>query len=308
MAMATIKQIKKDLFTWLASEVKDETAFNEWLEGLFQLDLGAVLGVNLYIDLKNKSLDRARVAKVIDRMAASSDDARARFYACLEDEAFQLECILQHAHGPQPLPADRYVRIFPLDLGIEYYFRRALELNPANYETEDEVLKQFFNPDKAERKGLSMVHEVWRGRLLSVWVTSKAQLDDVRSAAGDERLFANAVRDRIGFSELDEGLLVGIAYPADFSERHGYIPTTLDAHAGCHFFIPYTSTDADWGLSCCLNANHDGHYFGTDGFKERVHRSIDGLTDEFEGEIIGEVIGTPAPDRSYLLEVALSRA
>jgi hypothetical protein len=295
--------VKKYLFTRLAPYV-DQDALSEWLDRLFNFSLGKLLGYNLCIDLKNQSLPTPLVADVINNMSASGGDERARFYEFIEGEAVQPHYILKHVRGVQPLNGDRYVRILPLDLGIEYYFRHALTLSSSNREAEDEVLEQFFNPDKTKRKGLGLVREVWRGRMLNVWVMSKAQLDDVRSAVHEEQ-FANAVRDLLGFSELDEGTLVGIVYPADFTE--GYLPTTLDAHSGCHFFVTHDSAGADWGLTCCLNITHAGHYFGHDGFKERVHESFDGLTDAFHGEIIGEITEEPEPNWSYLLRVARSR-
>lgn len=304
--MPEIAAIKQYLLARLASDVAEETALGEWIDNLFNDTLGQVLGVNLYIDLRNESLEQSRVVSIINRMPAAGVDARARFYACVE--GLQSECICKHARGRQELVGDRYVRILPLDLGIEYYFRHALTLTSSNREAEDEVLDQFFNPLREERKGLGLVKEVWRGRMMNVWVTSKAQLDDVRAATPDDE-FANVVRDHLGFDELDEGMLVGIAYPADFAPTDACIPTTLDAHSGCRFFIPSTSADAGWGLTCCLHGRHDGGPpTRRAGLRERVHKAIDGLTDEFEGEIIGEITEETVPDWAYLLEVALDRA
>lgn len=297
--MPTQTEIKECLFTRLSPHVTDVDAFNVWIDRLFTFPLGELLGVNLCADLRNESLEPSLVADIINRMSDADGDERARFYALIEND--QHNYILKHARGAQPLEGDRYVRIFPLDQGIDYYFLDALELNSSSHEVESEVLEQFFNPDRTKRMGLGLVKEVWRGGLLNVWVTSKAVLDDVR-AAFDEEQFPNAVRDRLGFGELDDGMLVGIVYPADFTE--GYIPTTLDAHSGCRFFIPYDPAGSDWGLTCCLNTTHEGHYFGIDGFVERVHEAFDGLTDEFEGEIIGEITEEPGPNLSYLLEVA----
>jgi hypothetical protein len=305
--MPQIAEIKEYLVARLAQEVREEAAFREWVDNLFKDTLGQVLGVNLYIDLFHESLEQSLVASIIDGMSPSGGDARERFYACVEDEGFQPGCICMHKRGTQLLAGDRYVRILPLDLGIQYYFRHALSLASSGHEAESEVLEEFFNPVKEERRGLGLVREIWRGRMMNVWVTSKAQLDDVR-AATDEDEFANVVRDYLGFEELDEGVLVGIVYPVDFAADDVRIPTTLDAHSGCHFFVSFASVGAEWGLTCCLNGGHDHAPPPRSGFKERVHRPFVGLTDAFESEMIGKVTEEPEPDWAYLLGVALDRA
>lgn len=300
--MPEIHQIKADLKERLDELVADGVKFNDWLDSLFNDDFGQVLGINLHIDLEHGSLDQSLVVQVIDQMEALSGDARDRFCSCLEDEEYQSHYICKHRGDAQPLKGDRYVRILPLDTMIEYYFRYALTLpSSSSFEYQDEVLRKFFNPKRSERKGLGVIERTWRGRMHNVWVTSKKQLDSVRSST-EEGEFANTVRDRLGFDEPCEGRkLVGIIYPVDFERLKTYIPTTLDAHAGCHFFIPFASIESDWGLSCCLNST-------APGFKERVHKSFQGLTDEFESEIIGDVTRETIPDWQYLLNEALSRA
>jgi hypothetical protein len=299
--MLHIYQVKDYLKNCLAPEVADEAQFNEWLDSLFIDDLGQVLGINLYIDLMNDALDHLLVAQVIDRMIASSSDARERFCVCLEDEAYQLDYICKNRQGPQPLLKDRYITILPLESMIEYYFRYALTLpSSSSFEAQDEILRNFFKPKKEDRKGLGIINRTWRGRMQNVWVTSKNQIDALRFATAEDK-FANAVRDRLGFAELDEGTLVGIIYPANFDGLKAYIPTTLDAHAGCHFFIPFASVKSTWGFTCGLNSR-------SPGLSERVHQSFEGLTDEFESEMIGEITEEAMPDWVYLLEQARKRA
>lgn len=299
--MPHISQVKDYLKNCLAPEVAEEAQFNEWLDELFNDDLGQILGISLYIDLKNNSLDQSLVVQLIDRMATSSSNARERFYLCLEDEKYQSNYICKHRNSAQPLTNDRYIRILPLESMIEYYFRYALTLpSSSSYESQNEVLRNFFGAKKEERKGLGIIQRTWKGRMQNVWVTSKEQLDTLRSHTPAEK-FANAVRDCLGFDELDEGKLVGIIYPVNIDNVQAYIPTTLDAHVGCHFFLPIASINNTWGLSCGLNPM-------APGLNERVHESFEGLTDEFESEIIGDVNREASPDWEYLLNQALSRA
>src|SRR5882672_11788715 len=115
----------------------------------------------------------------------------------------------------------------------------------------------------------------------------------------DER--ANTVRDRFGLIGTDAGTLVYVGYPTDFSDV--VIPTAMDANSGCYFYVsppPPPPPPPCWGLTCSLQARYDG-------MKEGVHLGFDGLTDNYESEIIGDITRPGLPDVRHLLNVALSR-
>jgi hypothetical protein len=303
-------EVKEYLNSRLGCHVQDRAQFDKWLDALFDDDRGSVLGFNIYIDLKSNALEQELVIQVIDRMAASHSNARDSFCLSVEDERYQPQYVCKHSHGSQPLDEDRYVRIMPLDDMIEYYFRYAMTLpSSSNYASQNKVLRQFFNPNIDRRKGLGLIAKTWRGRMYNVWVTSKREMDELRSITS-KNSFADEVGERLGFDQLIAGdKLLGIIYPVNLDHLETYIPTTLDAHNGCNFFVPFASGDVDWGLSCCLNLNsrqkNDPDIYG---FKERVHESFEGLTDEFEGEIIGDVTESAAPDLNHLFHVARRRA
>jgi len=297
-SLPSLDDIRTNLHTLLISDIEDLDKFENWLDVLITETYGQVLCVNLFIDLKNRCLDTAVVANVIDKMVFAGDQARWAFYKYVEEH--QDETFFNHLHGPMVLENDVYVRILPLADMIEYYLREPLKLPPLTYEAEQEVLERFFKLPPNRREKLGVVTEVFRGKMLNGWVTSKSVLDS--STAGlssNER--ADRIRDRLGFSSLDSGKLVQIIYPANFDRAPNYVPTTLDSHFGS---VYYLSTDAadDWGLTCCLNPLHDG-------LRERVHKVFDGgLTDEFEMTLVGEITCVPIPNPGHLINEALKRA
>lgn len=294
-----IDYLKTRLGSHVADAKKDQ--FNDWLNKLAADRLGAVLGYNLYIDLKNNCLDDALVIDVINRMVTSHSHPRDCFCVCLEDEAQQLRYICKHARREQSLEGDRYIKISSLDSMIEHYFMHALGLpNATSLESQTQVLDLFFEPPDGEKMGLGIIEGTIRGRMKNVWVTSKNELDELRDATPPTE-FANIVRDRLGFDELNDGKLVGIVYPIDFNRAKAYVPTTLDAHSGCHFFISFVSGTNDWGLTCGLSST-------AIGLKERVHEAFDGLTDEFESEMIGDITKLADPEWKHLLDEADRRA
>lgn len=308
--MIGIDEVEQYLKSRLRSHVKNKTQFDKWLKALLNDEQGRVLGYNLYIDLNSEALNQKLVGKVIDRMDISHRDARERFCMSIEDERYQSEYICQHPHPAPSLDGDRYIRILPLEDMIEYYFRDPLGLSSSStYASKSKVLKKFFHPKRDRRKGLGLIESTWRGRMLNVWVTSKQGLDELRQRTS-KREFADQVGNRLGFDNLVIGdILVGIVYPINFNHLVAYIPTTLDAHVGCHFFVPFAAAGVDWGLSCCLNLDsrpkHDPDSYC---FKERVHEFFEGLTDEFEGEIIGSITEDSLPDWEHLFNVAQRRA
>jgi hypothetical protein len=303
--MTNIDKAKEYLRIRLGRKVKNPLEFNEWLDALFNEEMGRVLGLNLYIDLKSDSIDLALVTRVIDSMVTSVSDPRDRFCYSIEDENNQAVCVCQHSRRSEPVESDRYVRILPLDDMIEYYFRYAMALpSSSTYAAQSKVLRLFFNPVKSARKGLGVIKKTWQGRMVNVWVTSKNELDALRPIARKRNL-ADVVANNLGYDGLVSGdQLVGIIYPVSFDHLESHIPTTLDAHVGCRFFLPFADVALDWGLTCCLNDIKPG----SKNLKERVHKPIDGLTDEFEGDIIGDITEDSSPDYSHLYAEALRRA
>lgn len=294
-----LKRVKTFLSRALKPHIAAKANFTQWLDALFMDDLGKVLGVNLYIDLRNRSLPIPLLLDVLNRLTANASyvkAARDGFYFCIEAECQHI-CLCKHPGKVTPLAAgDRYVRVLPLESMINFYLRDAITAAP-NAEGEAEVRREFYG--KGPRRKLGLVKKTWRGKMNNVWVTSFNTLLGVLAGLPEKKK-ANVIRDRFGFFGADTGTLVYVAYPPDFTEA--YVPTTLDAHSGCYFFVPPPSPPPPaWGLTCSLTPGHTG-------VEERVHLAFDGLTDEYESEIIGDITEPSSPDPNHLLSVALSRA
>ena len=299
----TLQDIRNYLYNELSSYVALESYFIEWLDDIFNEDnvFGQLLGIGLYIDLKTSALEKNTVINILDKMILE-DNARISFYLCVENEENQSSCICQHRSSMQNIDGDRYVRVLPLSSMIDYYYRHATTLPPNYGEAEIEVIQEFYNPDRGKRTGLGVIRTVWRGKMGNVWVTSKSELDEILYSDISEEKKACSIRDRLGFYELDDGLLVYVVYPSDSELAEAYVPTSLDACSKSYFFVPIGKTEETWGMTCSLNP-------ASVGMKERVHKVFnEGLTDAFESEIIGPVTEAGKPDTDHLQEVALNRA
>jgi len=294
----TLQGIKDYLHSALAPHVTNGYGFNLWLDELFQATntFGQLLALNLYIDLTTGAITESGVANVLNHMVHHGD-ARLSFYQCVEDKNNQSSCICQHSSGQQHLAGDRYVRVMTYTSMAGYCCTSLTKKNTP--ETQAEIEQMFYDEDHAERCPLSMLTAWWRGRMENVWVTSKADLDEILNLNIDSKKKASLLRTRLGFYGCDTGRLVFVAYPAG-AACEAFQPTSLDANPGCYFFVSKQMQATDtWGETCSLNS-------GFDGMKERVHRPFQGLTDDFETEIIGEV-EAQSPDMNHLLTVAWSR-
>jgi hypothetical protein len=294
--MYTYAQIRERLFNMLKDLITDEETFRQWLDKL-DSDNEMALVVSLFIDLEYDHLSAESVANVLNMADLSQDDARGSFCSVIENEIYQPECILRHNHGPQVLHGDRYVRVTTLESIFEHYFRNATTMPMFTPEIEDELLRNFFADTPLE--SLSIVRKVWRGKTRSVWVGSLEELNQTLiKLPKDQR--ANAIRDRLGFYGQGLGRLVGVIYPERFATTKAFIPTTLDAHSECRFFLSIHS-DNGWGLTCGLHPDDSG-------MKERVHEALDGLSDEYYGVNFGEITLDPTPDPDHLFREALRRS
>ncbi len=294
----TLKEIKDYLALALTPVVADRPGFGRWLDLLFTDVYGQVLGVNLYIDLKHGRVAHSHVVKLFDDMTFPGGDARWAFYNHVEGH--QGDCLFNHLGGPQLLDDDQYVRVLTIKDMIDYYLRKPLRLPSLTYEAEQEVLDRFFYAPEDSREKLGVVTEIWKGKMMNVWVTSGKDLDFEISKIPELDL-ANIIRDRLGFSALHAGKLVRIIYPIDFDRAEVYIPTTLDASTGSLYYLSAFS-GRGWGLSCCLSPTHHG-------LNERVHKAFDGgLTDEFEMKLLSEITNAASPNTSHLLNEAINRA
>jgi hypothetical protein len=294
----TLQGIKDYLHTVLAPHVTDDNAFNLWLDELCQATntFGQILALNLYIDLTTGAITESGVANVLNKMVYDGD-ARSSFYQCIEDENNQSSCVCQHSSGQQQLAGDRYVRVMTYSSMAGYCCKSLTNNNTP--EAQAEMEQMFYAEDPDERCPLGMLSAWWRGRMENVWVTSKAELDEILGLDIDPKKKASLVRTRLGFYGYDTGRLVFVAYPAA-AHYEAFQPTSLDANPGCLFFVSKQMQPTDtWGETCSLSS-------GLEGLKERVHRPFQGLTDDFETEIIGEVEAQP-PDMDHLLTVAWSR-
>ncbi|HKR11608.1 MAG TPA: hypothetical protein VJT15_06110 [Pyrinomonadaceae bacterium] len=272
--------------------------FAQWLDELFEPTnkFGQVLALNLYIDLKTGAINESAVAKVLNNMVHNGN-ARTSFYQCVEDENNQPSCLCQHLSGQQQPGDDQYVRIMPFSSMVR--FSCPSVTNEYTPEAEREVEENFYAADRAERFPLSLINARWRGRMDNVWVTSKAEFNEILSSDMTPNEKASRFRTRLGFYEYDTGRLIYFLYPASFN-YDAFQPTSLDANTTCFFFVSKEMQLADtWGETCSLNPAFAG-------MKERVHRGFQGLTDDFETEIIGQVEAESA-DIDHLLNVAWSR-
>ena len=292
-----LAEIRDHLRTFLLAEIEDETALGDWLEKLLTDEIyGQVLCVNLYIDLKRGSLHTSTVANIINRMAFSGATPRWTFYQYIEKN--QSEALFNHLTGALTLADDQFVRILTLSDMIDYYLRKPLRLPPLSYDAEQEVFEKFFNAPEHKRTTLAVVREIQRGKMLNVWVTSKTMLDKALADLPKEQA-ANILRDRLGFSGVDNGKLVGVVYPKDFDSAGTFVPTTLDTHSGSLFYV--STGEEEWGLTCCLNSR-------TEGMKERVHEPFSGLTADFKLELLGDITDISEGELDHLLGEAINRA
>jgi hypothetical protein len=294
----TLQGIKDYLHTVLTPHVTNSDDFNAWLDNLFEATntFGQLLALNLYIDLRTNAITESGIANVLNNMVYDGD-ARSSFYQCVEDKNNQPSCICQHSSGKQELASDQYVRVMPYTSMAAYCCISLTKKNTP--EAQAEIEQMFYAEDHAERCSLSMLSAWWRGRMENVWVTSKAELDEILDLDVDPTEKASLVRTRLGFYGYDTGRLVFIAYPAG-AHYEAFQPTSLDANPGCLFFVSKQMQPTDtWGETCSLSS-------GFEGLKERVHRPFQGLTDDYETEIIGEV-EAQSPDMNHLLTVAWSR-
>jgi hypothetical protein len=291
-----LAEIQKDLSNYLLEEIADETAFGAWLDKLLSDVYGQILSLNLYIDLHMGCLNASAVANILNRMTYSGSEPRWAFYEYIENN--QGEALFNHLGGALTLANDQFVRILLLADMVDYYLRKPLSLPSLSYEAQQEVLDRFFFLPPDRRETLAVVNEVQRGRMLNVWVTSKNALDTALTRITSDNT-ANKLRDRLGFSGVDNGKLVYIVYPEDFDRASTYVPTTLDTHSGSLFYV--SAGENAWGLTCCLSP-------GTDGMKERVHEPFTGLTADFKLELLGEITESSSPDLDHLLGEAVRRA
>jgi hypothetical protein len=280
--------------------ITDQTKFENWLRKLWADEFGQALCINLYIDLNKRRLDMQDVASVINNMMFTNGDARLAFYEYIRDH--QAELLFHHLDGPQSIEDDQYVRVLTIKDMITYYLHEPLKLHPELFEAEKEVQYKFYDAPLDERENLGVVEAAWTGNMAIVWVTSRSELETVISAckvAHEDP--ANTIRDRLGFSQLNDGQLVYIIYPEDFDRARVYMPTVLDANVGSLFYLSIASADG-WGLSCCLHPH-------SPGLKERVHEAFTGgLTAEYEMKKIGEIKFPASPKFNHLVNEAIIRA
>jgi hypothetical protein len=294
--MPELDEIINDLSNRLSRKVANIDKLNHWLNKLLEDIFGQVLCVNLYIDLRSGYLNEEQIGIIIDEIDFPSTGARAAFYEYVEK--YQSKVLFSNLEGPQTIENDQYVRILPIRDMIDYYLRSALKL-PLTYEAQREVMERFFELPDEDREELGIVTEVWRGRMMNVWVTSKSELELELSRLPTSDA-ANVIRDRLGFYEPNEGIIVYVIYPEKFDKPMVYKPTTIDAHYGCFQYLSII-TKKGWGRSCCLNSL-------SDGLDERVHEAIKGLTNEFKMKILGVIDQKASPDLEHLLNEALRRA
>jgi hypothetical protein len=302
----TIDEIRAFLLGCFRARVRDPDRFSSWIDDLFNDIYGQVLAVSLYIDITGRRVPDDKIVSLLDTITARPDfdslDARTVFCFALEDESLQQAYPFCHTEGRQSLlQSDRYVRVMPLKGLIEYYLRGPLKLSQSG-ESEREVIRNFFS-DGAKGKfkeRLGIVTSVWRGRTANVWVTTEGALAGAVSAVQSGQNLPDVLRDRLGFIGLSRGWLATITYPAGFDSVGFYAPTTLDINSLCAFYISMSSSDG-WGLTCGLKTD-------TAGLQERVHEPLNGLADDFELDLRGEVAQPDEPDPVHLLQEALGRA
>ena len=294
----TLQDIQHYLHTKLTPFVTTGADLDQWLADLFEAPntFGQLLGMNLYIDLKTEAIEERDVAKILNKMIRDRDP-RSSFYRCIEDVNNQSSCLCQHRSGQQNMDADQYVRVMPFTSMARYCCESLTKTNTP--EAQAEIEEMFYADDPDERAPLGLLRALWRGRMDNVWVTSKVELDQVLSLSIGSEKKASQLRTRLGFYEYDTGRLVFVAYPPS-SNYAAFQPTSLDANSTCFFFVSKQRQPNDtWGETCSLNPT-------LPGMKERVHRGFQGLTDDFESEIIGTVEPSEA-DLNHLLSVAWSR-
>jgi hypothetical protein len=290
------------LQAFLTPVLNDPTRFHAWLAVASGVPEAIRLGACLAIDLKSGALNPKTVGQVFDLLPLAEPDPVAAFEQAfgLHSLATTLVCSSE-LHCDYLNPPDHYIRFLTLAEFVTYL------VGPTHGVLPDAagaawVMKRYFSPGPT---GLQTVRQIYAGRKGVVWIASAQEINAlvVGRTHDDAATFLN---DALGLGKGPGILgakteLVSIEYPEGFDKAVACRqPCTFDAWWGCStwYFLSYGKVDG-WGRtrSCSGNA---------DELRERVHGSINKLTDEYKASFIGYV--TPAiPNRGKLTLAALDR-
>ena len=280
----------------LISQMADKKKGSEWLKSLESSPLGPILGINVYVDLRCKYLDKSAILEILNQMSDEITDGRRSLLAVVLNN--QDEYLCTGLRGEALEVPDRYIRVMPLYRFVKYYGTPALDV-PVNEEGRMEVLENFFEKPKGERTKMGLITQSWQGSAKNTWVTSLKEFEKRTHGFKDDEK-ADFANDVLSLSLLAGEIVVYVAYPTGIDADRFAKPTTLDACGeNCKFFVSIKSHNG-WGKTCSQS--------GTLGLPERVHKAMDGLSDDFEGEKIGKTSRPMAYDYGALLEEALKRA
>lgn len=264
-----------------------------WVESLRACDDdGFLLGVSLAIDLLSETVDAATLAKGLAKLPQDLNPVisfgRMPRTACVSECA--CEMTYEHRH---------YVRVMELSSFITYFLK--LIPDPA---TVDAVRREYLADPRAGTLG--EIERPWSGARGVVWVLPAAEYEPIR--AEHQRMAAELLNDVLGLGyETGCGAdekpeFIAVRYPPDFEEQYSIRPrkpTSLDAAwepAG--FYISYPNEDG-WGRTHSCS--------GADILqRERVHGTLERLSDEFTIESVGDCM-PPRKNRRKLTERAFQR-
>lgn len=265
----------------------------EWLAQLETSPDGPRLAICMVIDLTHKAVDPKLFTTVLNALEWPSDDAREAFETAMAPHLHDVIAASRHTALPMD-GGDRYVRVLTVRDMLTYYLaHRYLVLDRADT---TEFLKHV--PDGTP---LGEVSAEWRGRRPLVWVGSYEAVRTVMKKAESRDQGATHVADALGLSpdpacDSPEQMVLGVVYPPGFSDAECRQPTTFDATwkepGGLYLSWP---REDGWGRTWSVSGT------AADRLKERVHRMLQGLTDEFTTELLG-VATLREPDPDALLQ------
>jgi hypothetical protein len=270
----------------------------EWINRLKKAECKDArrLGFCIAIDVASGALTIAEVAGVLNEMDSRETCPRRAFAKALVKSSGSVTRICT-SRLKVPLSKDSYLKILTIGDFITYY-KKNLSLAPDDVEA---VRTDYFSPYAA--MDLADIREWWSSSNGVVWVMSREEYEALANGMSANEL-ATLLNDALGLgkditrTENDGSEFVGVSYPADFDIARQ--PTTFDA-SWMNFGSYYVSAGKHdgWGRTVSCSGTHNG-------LRERVHPEFEGLTSEFEGFPIGEVLDRTF-DRSALLKTAEGR-
>jgi len=289
----------------LAGKLTSSSIIVDWLDSIHSSDYEEDLKdktfiLNLSIDIECGYLDADYVRKIIISLPRPFSNGRVSCgnFIYLHKDTY----ICKNQNGPQILNTDNYFRVLTLRSFIKYFAGKDKALLYQNNKKDRQrVLNKYFDPPSGQhKKALGSINARWSGFMNNVFVQPVSEYNSIILNGDGNEAFKIGVA--CGFNnklnKIDYILMV--KYPDNYADIEFFKPTVLDAHYEIHpCFLNYDS-NSGWGHTC---ATHDF----SPGIRERVHKYLNKLTDDFVGINLGKPSHLISFDDSHFINVAQAR-